>query len=56
MRINRHFGPKLAPSGEGLPDSNPDSNLSFTQALILLRIPAEEREEFMACQSLFYLS
>jgi hypothetical protein len=56
MRINRHFGPKLAPSGEGLPDSNPDSNLSFSQAVILLAIPAEERQEFMACHDVENMS
>ncbi|OCZ52098.1 MULTISPECIES: DUF3102 domain-containing protein [Dehalobacter] len=27
-----------------------DSNLSFSQTVILLGIPAQEREEFMACR------
>ena len=56
MRIYLQFGPKLASPGEGLPDSNPDSNLSFSQAVILLRIPAEEREEFMACHDVENMS
>ena len=49
MRINRQFGPKIASPGEGLSNSNPVSNFSYSQAVILLGIPAEEREEFMAC-------
>ena len=56
MRIYLQFGPKLASTGEGLPDSNPDSNLSFSQAVILLGIPAEEREEFIACHEVENMS
>ncbi len=56
MRIYRQFEPKVASSGEGLSDSNPDSNLSYSQAVILLGIPAEEREEFMACHDVANMS
>lgn len=56
MRIYKEFGPKLASPSGGLPDSNPDSNLSFSQAVILLGIPAEEREEFMACHDVENMS
>jgi len=56
MRIYREFGSKLASPGEDLPDSNPDSNLSFSQAVVLLGIPAEEREEFMACHDVENMS
>ncbi|SHI98646.1 DUF3102 domain-containing protein [Desulfosporosinus lacus] len=56
MRIYREFGSKLASPGEDLPDSNLDSNLSFSQAVVLLGIPAEEREEFMACHDVENMS
>ncbi len=52
MRIYQQFEPKLASPGEGLPDSN----LSFSQAVILLGIPAGEREEFMACHDVENMS
>ena len=56
MRIYREFGPKLKSRDRGLPNWNPDSNLGFTQAVILLGIPAEEREEFMACHDVANMS
>lgn len=56
MRIYREFGPKSASPGVSLPDSNQDSNLSFSQAVILLGIPAEEREEFLACHDVENMS
>ena len=56
MRIYRQFETKLASPGEGLPDSNPYSNLSYSQAVILLGIPAEEREEFIACHEVENMS
>ena len=55
MRIYREFGPKSASPGVSLPDSNPDSNLSFSQAVILLGI-TEEREEFLACHDVEKMS
>ncbi len=56
MRIYREFGHKLTSPGGSLPESNPDSILSFSQAIILLGIPAEEREEFMACHDVENMS
>jgi hypothetical protein len=56
MRIYRQFGPSPDSPGEGLSDSNPDSILSYSQAVILLGIPAEEREEFMACHDVENMS
>jgi Protein of unknown function (DUF3102). len=56
MRIYRKFGPNPVSPGEGLPDSNPVSNLSFSQAVILLGIQAEEREKFMACHDVENMS
>ncbi len=56
MRIYRQFESKVASAGEGLSDSNPYSNLSYSQAVILLGIPAEEREEFMACHDVANMS
>lgn len=56
MRIFRQFGPSPDSPGGGLPDSNPDSNLSYSQAVILLGIPAEERDEFIACHDIENMS
>jgi hypothetical protein len=56
MRIYRQFESKLASPGEDLPDSNPVSILSYSQAVILLGIPVEEREEFMACHDVEKMS
>ena len=39
MRIYLQFGPNLAPPGEGLPDSNPDSNLSGLAELQSIQLP-----------------
>ncbi|WP_368292822.1 hypothetical protein [Dehalobacter sp. TBBPA1] len=38
LTLVKEFGPKPASPGGDLPDSNPDSNLSFSQAVILLGI------------------
>jgi hypothetical protein len=56
MRINRQFEPKLASPGEGLSNSKTYSNFSSSQAVILLGIPVEEREEFMACHQVENMS
>jgi Protein of unknown function (DUF3102). len=56
MRIYTEFGAQLAPSGEGLSNTNTYSFLSFSQAVILLEIPVEEREEFMACHQIENMS
>ena len=56
MRICREFGPKLVPSVESLSESKPVSILSYTKAVILLKIPAEDREEFIACHDLETMS
>ena len=56
MQIYREFGPKIAsPEGEG-GNSQPVANLGFTQAVILLGIPAEERAQFMACNDVMSMS
>ena len=56
MQIYREFGPALASSQESSSDSQPGANLSFTQAVLLLEIPAEERAEFMACHDVETMS
>lgn len=47
MRLYEEYGAKLTAARDG---SNSDSypNLSYTQAIILLGVPEEERESFMA--------
>ena len=56
MRIYKEFGSELISPAEGLSETNPDSFLSFSQAVLLLKIPAEEREEFMTCHNLETMS
>jgi len=50
MQICEEYWTKLlaSPDSDGLSDSSPVTNLTYTQALILLGIPEEEREEFIA--------
>lgn len=49
MRVHKEFGPQLASEGESLSaDFSTLKNLSFSKAVSLLGIPAEEREEFLA--------
>ncbi len=50
MQVCEEYGTKLlaSPDSDGLSDSSPVTNLTYTQALILLGIPEEEREEFIA--------
>ena len=50
MQLCEEYGMKLltSPDNNGHPDSSPVTNLTYTQALFLLGIPEEEREEFIA--------
>ncbi|EGW40236.1 hypothetical protein DOT_1881 [Desulfosporosinus sp. OT] len=50
MQLWDEYGTKLlaSPDTYSHPDSSPVTNLTYTQALILLRIPEEELEEFIA--------
>ncbi|ODA41828.1 Protein export cytoplasm protein SecA ATPase RNA helicase [Desulfosporosinus sp. BG] len=50
MQLWEEYGTKLlaSPDSDGNPNSPPVANLSYSQALILLGIPEEEREEFIA--------
>ncbi|OLN27461.1 Protein export cytoplasm protein SecA ATPase RNA helicase [Desulfosporosinus metallidurans] len=50
MQFCEEYGTKLlaSPDSDGNPNSSPVTNLTYTQALILLGIPEEEREEFIA--------
>ncbi|MDR3600377.1 MAG: DUF3102 domain-containing protein [Desulfosporosinus sp.] len=50
MQVCEEYGTKLlaSPDNNSLSDSSPVTNLTYTQALILLGIPEEEREEFIA--------
>ncbi len=56
MQIYREFGPKPASRPGGLLNPQPVADLGFTQAVILLGIPAEEREKFMACHDVENMS
>jgi len=49
MQIFREYGPKLlaSPGGDGSLNSETFPNLTYSQALILLGFPAEEREQFI---------
>jgi len=50
MQLWEEYGTKLlaSPDSDGNPNSPPVANLTYSQALILLGIPEEEREEFIA--------
>ncbi|KJS89380.1 MAG: hypothetical protein JL57_07700 [Desulfosporosinus sp. BICA1-9] len=50
MQFCEKYGTKLLASSDsdGHPDSSLVTNLTYNQALILLGIPEEEREEFIA--------
>ncbi|AFQ44340.1 DUF3102 domain-containing protein [Desulfosporosinus meridiei] len=50
MQLWEEYGTKLltSPASDSLSDSSLVTNLTYTQALILLGIPEEEREEFIA--------
>ncbi|KJR44243.1 Protein export cytoplasm protein SecA ATPase RNA helicase [Desulfosporosinus sp. I2] len=50
MQLCEEYGTKLiaSPDSEGNLNSSLVTNLTYTQALILLGIPEEEREEFIA--------
>ncbi|KUO78531.1 MAG: hypothetical protein APF81_18920 [Desulfosporosinus sp. BRH_c37] len=50
MQVCEEYETKLlaSPDSDGQSDSSPVTNLTYTQALILLGIPEEEREEFIA--------
>ena len=50
MQVCEEYGTKqvASPDTDSLSDSSPVTNLTYTQALILLGIPEEEREEFIA--------
>ncbi|MDQ7093476.1 DUF3102 domain-containing protein [Desulfosporosinus sp. PR] len=58
MRLYQEYGPRMsaASAGESLPDFQPVGNLTYTQALILLDVPEEEREQFMADNDLGSMS
>jgi len=47
MQLCEEYGTKLlaSPDSDGHPDSSPVTNLTYTQALILLGIQEEERQE-----------
>lgn len=47
MRIYEEYGPKLLASPGDNPNSQLIGNLTYTQALLLLRLPEEKREEFV---------
>jgi hypothetical protein len=50
MQLCAEYGPKLfaSPDSDGNPNSSLMTNLTYTQAALLLGIPAEEREAFVA--------
>lgn len=48
MRIFEEYGTKLPASADGNANSQSIGNLSYTQAVILLGIPEQERETFVA--------
>jgi hypothetical protein len=57
MKIYREFGPKLASLDGGLSEVvHPGAQLGFSQAVILLEIPSEERDKFMACHDVENMS
>lgn len=47
IKLYEEYGSRLS-DGTGGPNWTPVSNLTYTQALLLLRLPEEEREEFIA--------
>ncbi|HHY26119.1 MAG TPA: DUF3102 domain-containing protein [Desulfitobacterium dehalogenans] len=47
MRLHGEYGPKLLTSGESDENCQSVGNLTYTQALILLGLPEEEREQFI---------
>lgn len=47
MRLYEEYESSF-PDGQSSSNSSPVSNLTYTQALLLLGLPAEEREEFLA--------
>ena len=47
MKLCEEYGASF-PDGSGMSNSSPIPNLTYTQALLLLVLPAEEREEFLA--------
>ena len=47
MKLYEEYGANF-PEGSGMSNSAPVQNLTYTQALLLLGLPAEEREEFLA--------
>jgi hypothetical protein len=55
MQIYREYGLK-PDSNVNLANPQPVADLSYTQAVIRLGIPAEEREEFMACHDVKNMS
>ncbi|ACL20892.1 DUF3102 domain-containing protein [Desulfitobacterium hafniense] len=48
MRLHGEYGPRLLTSSESDENCQSVGNLTYTQALILLGLPEEEREQFMA--------
>ena len=46
MKLYEEYGANF-PEGSGMSNSAPVQNLTYTQALLLLGLPAEEREEFI---------
>jgi len=50
MRFYEKYGPKLlaSPEEDGSLNSETFTNLSYSQALIFLGIPEEERDEYIA--------
>lgn len=47
MNLYKEYGPKLLSSTDDDPNSQALGNLTYTQAVLLLRLPEEEREEFI---------
>lgn len=47
MNLYKEYGPKLLSSTDDNPNSQALGNLTYTQAVLLLRLPEEEREEFI---------
>ena len=47
MKIYKEYGPDF-PEGSDRSNGTPVSHLTYTQALLLLRLPEEERKEFIA--------
>ena len=48
MNLYKEYGPKLLSSSDDNPNSQTFGNLTYSQALLLLGLPEEEREEFAA--------